>query len=533
MRTPRWFFRRAAVAASSAGPSAVAARLACAGLMLAGALAGACQAQRDAGAPPSPVTLRVGVAQPPDGGSDTSLASVAALLGHASLVAIGRDGRVGPGLVEAWDVTSDGLRWRFHLRPNLTFHDGSAVTATEVASIVDASRAPGPMGVSPGLRDIVKVETTGPRTFALTLAAPSSMLLEGLALVRVSGGPNFDQEAGPFMVDTRDEGRLELRAFAGYHRGHPSIDRVVLLSFPTPRAAWSAMLRSEIDFLYEATPDAAAFLAAGTNAREFSFLRPYAYLVGFNLAHPPFADRRVRQALNVAIDRALVIDRALGGRGEAASSHIWPRHWAMAGRARRPPVHEPALAVALLDRAGHPPTRLTGTDMRPPGRLRFTCLIPADYPLYERLALVVQKQLADIGVDMIVEPVARAALARRLATGQFEAYLLDIASGHGFTWPYWFWHSPEADGAVPIRSSYRGADASLDRLRRARGDEEVQRALVEVDRALGDDPPGIFLCWSRITRAVDRRFVVAGDGDRDIVSNVALWRVAPQETAAR
>jgi ABC-type transport system substrate-binding protein len=190
----------------------------------------------------------------------------------------------------------------------------------------------------------------------------------------------------------------------------------------------------------------------------------------------------------------------------------------------RVPAHDPAAAVALLEDAGFVKHRLPGTATRPPSRLRFTSLIPADYPLYERLALVVQQQLADIGVDMRVEPVARTELARRLAGGDFEAYLLDIASGHGFTWPYWFWHSPEADGAVPIRSGYDGADAALSALRRARGDAEVQRALLEVDRTLSADPPGIFLCWSRITRAVDRRFLVAGDGDRDIISNIALWR---------
>lgn len=471
--------------------------------------------------------LRLGVAERrPGANPQAGLAQLASLMREAALVGTLRDGRVQPALAERWTTSNDGLVWRFELREGLTFHDGSPVTAEAARASIAPGLAPSPIGLPPGLRDIVSVETASTRELVVRLRQPSALLLEALSLMPVNGGPEGDQGAGPYVVKTETGEGTTLEAFGAYFRGKPSISTVELRSFATPRTAWSAMLRGEIDFLYEVAPEAVEFVEAASDVRAFAFLRPYVYLVGFNLRHPVLGRRDVREALNLAVDRQLVIRRAFGGRGVPAGGPVWPRHWAHDSTVAAPSF-DPARATALLDRAGLSPlASLAAARSRFAARLRFTCLVPADYPQFEPLALVVQKALVDVGVDMLIETLPLSELQRRLAEGRFDAYLLEMAAGPGFNWTYWFWHSAGDEGPAWIDSGYRGADAALDRLRVARDDAALRGAVRAFEQTLVDDPPAMFLGWGETARAVRRTFDVPAGEDRDVFSSLAQWRPA-------
>jgi peptide/nickel transport system substrate-binding protein len=472
-----------------------------------------------------PVRVVVGIAQPRRGvAPDTGIAGVARLLQVASLVAVDPVGRAQPALADRWE-TSDQLTWRIRLRHGLTFHDGTPLTAAAVRDLIAPDGAVGDtFDVLPGLRDVTAVDAPGPDELVVRLRRHSSLLLEALALLPVRGGKDGASGAGPFVLEANQPGRALLGAFDAYYRGAPSVRQVELRSFPTQRAAWGAAMRGEIDVMYEVAPEAAAFVDASAATRAFWFLRPYVYFMGVNLSHPVLGRRDVRIALNHAVDRQLVIRRSLGGRAVAASGHVWPRHWAHDGLVA-PPAFDPALAIRTLETAGLP----VRDDLRPagrgPSRFRITALLPADYPVLERMALVIQKELSDVGIDLALEPVPELELRRRLATGQFEAYINEMAAGQGLNWPYWFWHTAPGE-AVWIRSGYAAADAALDAIRSARTDEEVRGAVSAFQRTLVADPPGVFLCWSETSRAVARRFAVPPERDRDVMGTLPQWRLA-------
>jgi peptide/nickel transport system substrate-binding protein len=475
-------------------------------------------------APSSGVTVVVGIAQPRRGGApDTGIAGVARLLQAASLVAIDPSGRAQPALADRWEA-SDPLTWRFRVRQGLTFHDGTPLTAAAIRDALapDGAVADAPT-VPPGLRDITTVEAPSPDELVVRLRQHSSLLLEALALLPVRGGRGGSSGAGPFVPESSQQERATLLAFDKYYRGSPSVRRVELRSFATQRAAWGAAMRGEIDVMYEVAPEAAAFVDASAASRAFSFLRPYVYFMGFNLSHPVLARRDVRVAINHAIDRQLVIQRSLDGRGVAASGHVWPRHWAYDGLVA-PPAFDAALAIRALEAAGLPVREEARLPGRGPSRFTITALLPADYPLLERTALVIQKELSDVGIDLALEPVPELELRQRLATGRFEAYINELAAGQGLNWPYWFWHTSPGDTAW-IRSGYATADAALDAVRAARTDDEVRAAVSAFQRTLVDDPPGVFLCWSEISRAVARRFVVPPERDRDVMGTLPQWRL--------
>jgi len=478
--------------------------------------------------PAAPAWLTIGLAQPAErAASGQAPAQVAALLRHAMLLTIGRDGLPQPGLAERFEPSGDGLVWHFELRRGLAFHDGSPLDAPAVEAVLEAYLADaGDVGIAPGLRDVAAVEARSPTALEVRLRRPSALLPEALSIVPITGGSDGQAGAGPFRVVSGDGEQMELEAFPGYYRGRPRLSRVRIRAYQTPRAAWAALLRRDVDFLYELSPEAAPFVEGTQDVATFTFLRPYVFVLGFNLAHPALADPRVRRALNAAVDRQAVIDVALGGRGLAALGHVWPRHWAH-DSALAPPAYDPVAAARALDAAGWPvPPTPAGRRDRMPSRFRLRTVLPASYPQFERLALVVQKQLLDVGVDLELEALPRQEFQARLASGRFDAYLIDLAGGHGLNWPYWFWHSPEAGGTPWIRSHYRAADAALDGIRFARTRTELRLAIHAFQRVLLDDPPALFLCWGETSRAVRRQFAVPREADRDVFATIAQWRAA-------
>src|SRR5437773_4035180 len=142
-----------------------------------------------------------------------------------------------------------------------------------------------------------------------------------------------------------------MKSFPSYYRGAPKIDRIVWKSYTTARTAWAAMMRGEIDFLYDVAPDALEFTRNAGSVQDFYFLRNYVHGIVFNSRRPVFRDPRVRRALNYAVDRSTIMDRVFKGRGLAASTPMWPQHWA--NDVNLPNyTYDPARAVALLDAAG-------------------------------------------------------------------------------------------------------------------------------------------------------------------------------------
>ena len=144
-----------------------------------------------------------------------------------------------------------------------------------------------------------------------------------------------------------------------------------------------------------------------------------------------------------------------------------------------------------------------------PRRFRFTCAFWSEDPQFERIALVVQKQLFEIGIDVEMVPMTLRDLGGRLGAGDFEAVLLPMVSGRSFEWTYRFWRS--ASSQRIIRSGYTAADTALDRLRAARSDEETRIAVADLQRILYEDPPAAFLVRPETARAVNDSFVVPAD----------------------
>jgi len=483
-------------------------------------LAGACQAPPAQSPIPSTTVVRVGIAQPVGVPSTAAAVSqVARRLTFATLVTVAPDSTIQPGLASRFEVSPDGQRWLFELRPDLRFTDGSPLDAAAVSDILGRILQGGDLG--PGLQDITHIEPIGPGTLAIDLRARSSLLPEALALVSIERLGAEPATAGPYRRLANDGDRTSLEAFAGYYRGRPSIDRVELRGYPTSRAAWVALMRDEIDLLYDVPADATEFVEASSNIQSFSFLRAFVQVLGFNVSTPTLRDPRVRRAITLAVDRQAVITQAFSGRATPATGAVWLRHWAHEEQPGIPAGRDVDQARRLMDAAlgtSHP--QETAEPIR-----RLSCLLPAGYPVFERTALVLQRQLLDIGIDLRPEVLPVGELTRRLAEGRFETYLFEQSTGLGLYLPYLFWHSPGQEAPL-IRHGYKGADPSLDRVLRAENRNALGEAIREFQRVMADDPPAVFLVWTETARAVRRRFVIPDEPDRDVFASLPQWKPA-------
>jgi peptide/nickel transport system substrate-binding protein len=439
----------------------------------------------------------------------------------------GSDGRPRPGVAESWQVSDDGLLWRLTLRANVTFHDGSRCDAKAVKAILDDALASPAISEFPGLLDVKSVNAEDDRTLVINLRRPSAFLLSDLYIDIAKAGPNGTKiGTGPYYFAEQTDTSVVLRAHTHYSQGTPKIQRLIFQPYPTLRQAWSSLLRGEIDALWNMSGDALEFLTS-ESIETFSFPRHYAYVMAFNSKRPTLRTPAVRRALNAAINRKVIIETVLKGRGRPADTPIWPGHWAY-DQSVSGYSYDPSLAKTTLEALGIGGfTRSSGEG----GRLVIKCMVPKDRATLEKLALSLQTQLYDVGIDLQLESVSLSEFDKRLRGGNFDAAVFDMGSGAALSRVYLFWRSPGEYAGLNV-FGYRNpaADKWLDMLRFAQDDATTRAATSQLQRVMLDDPPGVFVAWSEQTRAVSRRINVESGQNQDPFEVLWKWHFATTES---
>jgi peptide/nickel transport system substrate-binding protein len=446
-----------------------------------------------------PVVLRIGVgnmaADNPLGG----IRVVAANQSFEGLVRIGPDGRPRPWLAKSWKLSEDRRSMVVELRPEARFLDGSPVSAPV---LVQALKRTLPKFLGPVFEDVKDIEASADaRQIVITFKRASPFLPEALeATIRKPDAQDIG--TGPFGLVGAASAN-EMRANDDYYLGRSTIDRIVVTGYPSVRSAWAEMLRNNIDMLYEVGADAASSMQDATTVSTFSFVRSYQYAIILNLRSPKLRSAKIRHALNSAIDRAEVVRDAFNGHAKPAVGLIWPQNWAF----------DESVASFTFD------PKAAAAQLRSETTLSFTCLVPTDY---ERLALVVQRQLAAIGVTMKVEATTPDRAFKALTTPTYDAALMDIVGGPSILRTYELWHRGGSTSLGEIGGPQ--LDSALDVVRAATSDAEYRDAVQKLQKLTFDDPPAIYLAWGERSRAISKRFDVPVEPGRDVLSTLRLWK---------
>jgi peptide/nickel transport system substrate-binding protein len=299
-----------------------------------------------------------------------------------------------PGLATEWKVNdADKTKWTFKLRPGVKFHDGSALTAAaivwNVQKVLDKDAlhfAPDQIGVTVSrMPTLASAKAIDDLTVELTTKEPDSFLPLNLTNLFIASPARWQAKydslgsvadkaerakqawglfaadasgSGPFkMAKFQPRERVEYTANKGYWNPArtPKIDRVVLVPMPEANARTAALLSGQVDWIENPAPDAIKSIkdkgfVITTNAQ------PHVWPWQFSLVEgSPWADKRVRQAANLCVNRE-ELKGALNGLMEIPKGTVPPGHpwW---GNPKFEIKYDLAGAKKLMEEAGFSATK--------------------------------------------------------------------------------------------------------------------------------------------------------------------------------
>lgn len=467
------------------------------------------------------------------GGRDEVVIAVAAepdslnpVLGHArwgdgkvveGLLALGADLRPQPLLaLDLPEVSADGLTYTYTLREGVTFADGSALDAQDVVATFRAALDPDLASpVAADLTALQEVEALDARTVRFTLRVPQASFAVATVLGIVpSESLRGDLSAGevdrvgigtgPYAVESYRPGeQVVLAARDDYWGQAPQVRRATFLFVPDDSARAARLAAGEVDAaqlpvqaLDRFEQDPAYQVVRRDTADYRALVLPEGGAVT--------ADPAVRRALHVGIDREATVAGALAGAGRPAFGPLPAEAAAYSTALEVDPAGDRGAARDLLEEEGWS-LGADGVRVRDGQRASFALMYPAGDTLRQNLALDVQAQAAELGLEVRPEGLSWEAIEERmdsdaLVYGSGNPYDGDLAM-------YSLFHSSRVGQGFDNPGGYVSAamDRALDEGREALDEGRRDAAYARAQEQLAKDLPWVFLGY------VEHDYVIRAD----------------------
>ena len=326
-----------------------------------------------------------------------------------------------PRLAESWEVSDDGKTLILHLRKGVKFHNGDELKAEHIVWNFERARDPERgQHMAPQMSNLESARALDDYTVEVKytdVAHGKFDALYRLEIIHPDSVPDLDKTGigtGPFKFGEWVPGdHLTLVRFEDYWemgadgKPLPYLDKVVYKVIEDPQVNLMNLEAGLLDLVYPITPKDMPRFAANPDFRVVSNLGAPFYLLGLKPTWGPFQDKRVRQAVAHCVDREKIV-RTVHFGTTVPQCALFPWNW----------TYEPDLenhercefnldkARALLKEAGYE------------DGFEFTVLVSTSLPEYVDNLLVMQRDLAEVGIDMKLEPVADFA---RYYSGDFQA----------------------------------------------------------------------------------------------------------------
>jgi len=408
------------------------------------------------------------------------------------LTQIGPDGKAVPMLAVEW-TPLDPTTWRFKLRPGVNFSNGEPADAAAVAATMATLATPDAMKWSAynAFRGITGARIVDALTVDITTNPPDRLLPNRIGALRILppaywakvGAEGFAKQpvgSGPYKVERWDATLIRAVANTTSWRA-PKIPKLEIREVPEGTARIQGLLSGAVDLaLYLNPEDKTQVEAAGGSVvtRSGGSVEVLAFIT---IKDSPLKDKRVRQALNYAVDRQAIVDALLGGMTAPASQPA-PRGVFGRDESLQPYPYDPAKAKALLAEAGYPNGFSFVSETSSGGRGPTGAI-----------AQKIAQDLAAIGVRMEIRAVPQSKIFRAAYDGSFE--------GQAFTMMYG--SIPYMDALVSLRlhsclwqTPWNCVPAYAERIQQAYAAfdlEERERLTKALVRDIRDDAPALWL----------------------------------------
>ncbi len=409
-----------------------------------------------------------------------------------SLTRIDSTANVLPALATSW-VALDEHTWRFELRPGVEFSNGEPLDAAAVVATVNYLKSDEAAGASVA-REFAAIEgaravashTVEIRTRRPTIILPA--LMAGMRIVAPAqwqrlGPKGFGRQpigTGPFAVESWTAARVSLTAVRNSWRA-PRIDRLELYEILDPSARRQGVQSGRLDIALALTVDDLAQLERSGARGHASPGGAVTSLSFITVKQGPLQNRRVRQALNYAVDKHTLVEVLLGGRTRPAGQPV--PHYAVGFNPQvKPYPYEPDRARALLAEAGY----AQGFEL-------IAEVVPSGPHSNAAFYAFIAQQLAAVGVKLEVRGIPASQMIIKAVTGGF------VGTAFSMT----FDAKPYLDGqrAVSMHSCLRTVpwhcdQAMLPLIEAAQTEFDANRRkqiLQDIMQAFHDDPPALYL----------------------------------------
>ena len=482
--------------------------------------------------------------------SDSASSSVTGLIFNG-LVKYDKDINLVGDLAESWEIEEEGLVIVFHLRKNVLWQDGHRFRAEDVEftyrKLIDPNvRTP----YSGDFERVKSLETLDDFTVKVTYKEPFAPGLSswGMPIIPKHIFKNEDLNktqyarkpvgTGPYKFKVwKTQEKIELESYRDCFEKRPYIDRVVYRVIPDEATIFLELQTQGID-------------SSGLSPLQFSrqtetpffkqyyrkFRLPgfnYTYM-GYNLGNPKFSDKRVRQALNYAVDKDEIIKMVLLGYGQIATGPYVPQSWAYNPEVKPVPFYMEK-AKSLLAEAGWADTDNDGWLDKDGMLFEFTLLTNQGNEERAKVSQIIQRRLKEIGIRVKIKIVEWSVfLTEFIDKRNFEAILL------GWSVPrepdnFDIWHSSKTKEGEFNFIGYKNeeVDRLLIEARRSFDQDFRKTCYQRIHQILYDEQPYMFLFVSESLSALHNRFRGIKPAAIGIGYNFIEWWVPKQEQKYR
>lgn len=471
--------------------------------------------------------------------TDSASHEISAML-YVSLLEYDKDFNVVKLAAEEYSIEEDGKLFRFKLREDIYWQDGTQLTADDVTFTYELIIDPNtPTAYAGDFLAISEYKQTGKFTFEARYEQPYARsiitwmhdilpkhILEGQNIITTDFARN-PIGAGPYKLKTWNSGSsIILEANPYYADGKPYIDELIYRIIPDTSTIFLEAKAKQVDFL-GLTPQQYLFQTTGSEWDEmwskYKYLSwAYTY-VGFNLRNRLFESKTVRQALSLATDREMIIKGALLGLGESTIGPYKPDTWVY-NTDIIPHEYNLEKAKQMLAEEGWTPGK-DGILIKDDMRFAFTVLVNQGNEERTKVAIILQQNWQKLGVEISIRTVEWAAFINEFVhKGRYDAVILgwNILDDPDL---FNVWHSSSAkeNGLNFVYYKNTELDELLEK-GRSMVDRDARKIVYdEVQEILHEDQPYIFLYVPYSLPMVQSRFQGIEPASTGITYNMDKW----------
>ena len=430
------------------------------------------------------------------------------------------DYEIVPELAERWDISEDKLTYTFHLRRGVKWHDGEDFTSRDVIATIDKvmDETVKAAHVRSYLEEMesytapddytVVIKWKRPYFLALEDPFASSLVIQPAHRIAEMTGAQYNEAAtnplnrapvgtGPFEFERWDANeRIVFTRNDDYWGQEPYIDRLVFRHVEDAAIGLQLAERGELDVVTRITAEQWSRMDAQAlrdNYRRSRYYDANYGWIGWNQRRPFFADKKVRRAMTMLIDRERMLESLFYGVYREADCHFYHAS-PICDYEHDPMPHDPAAAVALLEEAGWRDTNGNGVRDKDGVEFEFRFMVPASSEDARRMGTFMKEAFQRAGISMDIQSVEWSAFTRRLREKEFDACTLLWGSSGPRGDPTQIWHSTSMEGGSNyISFQNERADAIMEAARVELDVERRQGMYREFQQILWEEQPYTFL----------------------------------------